>query len=184
MKYAIVSLAAGAFLIASGVSAQSEPSGLMQAQPLLHVRNGQVQGCGLRLTGGEPGKQASSWFDVSFNLFRSGPGLAQSIAYEIKRSEYAGDSRPTQVPVQSTWLKVHDGAARLGENTERRDTLVYTLLMDDVLALFEAVANGDPVTLGIKRWGQRTDVVYTGAPLISSDSRDRMSTCLAGLALR
>jgi hypothetical protein len=180
VKRAILSMAATALVLAGAASAQPGPA-LMEAQPVLHVRDGQVQGCGLRLTGGEPGKQASSWFDVSFNVFRRGLGLAQSIAYEIRRSEYEGDSRPKQVPVQSTWLKVSDGTARLGENTERRDTLVYMLLMEDVLALFEAVANGDPVTLGIKRWGQRADAVYTGAPHLSDDSRDRMSTCLAEL---
>ena len=183
MKGAIVPLAVGALLFVSGAWAQTVHSTSIEAEPLRHVRDGEVHGCGLRLTGGAPGKQASSWFDVSFNVFRRGPGLAQSIAYEIRRSEYDGDSRPTQVPVQSTWLRLYDGIARVGENVERRDTLVYTLLMDDVLALFEAVANGDPVTLGIKRWGQRVDAVYTGAPLISTDSRDRMSTCLAELAL-
>ena len=154
----------------------------MEAQPLMHMRDGTVQGCGLRLTGGQPGKQASSWFDVSFNVFRRGLGLAQSIAYEIRRSDYEGDSRPARVPVQSTWLKVSEGSARLGENTERLDTLVYTLVMDDVLALFEAVANGEAVTLGIRRWDQRVDAVYTGAPFLSSDSRHQMSECLAGLA--
>ena len=85
--------------------------------------------------------------------------------------------------MQSTWLRVSDGAARLGENRERRDTLIYTLLMDDVLTLFEAVANGEAVTVGIKRWGQRTDAVYTAAPLLTTDSRHRMSACLADLAV-
>ncbi len=182
MNAAAVPLIACALLAAGAARAQPHASMLMEAQPLTHVRDGKVQGCGLRLTGGEPGKQASSWFDVSFNVFRRGFGLAQSIAYEIRRSEYEGDSRPAKVPVQSTWLKVSDGAARLGENTDRRDTLVYMLVIDDVLALFEAVANGDPVTLGIKRWDQRADAVYTGAPLITSDSRSRMSACLAELA--
>jgi hypothetical protein len=54
--------------------------------------------------------------------------------------------------------------------------------MDDVLALFEAVANGDSVTLGIRRWDRRADAVYTGAPRISDDSRQAMSACLADLA--
>jgi hypothetical protein len=183
MNAEVVPLVACAVFAGSAACAESHPPTLMEAHALTHVRDGTVQGCGLRLTGGEPGKQASSWFDVSFNVFRRGLGLAQSIAYEIRPSEYDGESRPATVPVQSTWLKVSDGSARLGENLERRDTLIYTLVMDDVLALFEAVANGDPVTLGIKRWGQRVDAVYTGAPRLSSDSRDRMSTCLADLAV-
>jgi hypothetical protein len=38
----------------------------------------------VRLTGGEPRTPSSSWFDVSFNVYSPGFGLAQSIAYEIK----------------------------------------------------------------------------------------------------
>ena len=156
----------------------------IEAQPLTHMRGGTVQGCGMRLTGGEAKTPASSWFDVSVNVFRRGVGIAQSIAYEIKRSEADdGESRPARVPVQSTWLKATGGSTRQGENTERRESLVYTLLVDDVLALFEAVGSGQPVTLGIRRWGERTDTVYTGTPVLSSDSRDRMSTCLASLTL-
>lgn len=163
--------------------AQSTTAMPMEALPLVHVRAGAVQGCGVRLTGGEPNRAVSSWFDVSFNVFRRGFGLAQSIAYELKRSEYDGESRPARVPVQSTWLTASEESARLGENTERRESLVYMLVIDDVLALFEAVASGRPVTLGIRRWGQRVDAVYTGTPVLSADSRHQISTCLAGLAL-
>ena len=183
MNARAVPILACALFLGNGAFAQSGPPMPIEAQPLTHVRDGEVQGCGLRLTGGEPGKQTSSWFDVSFNVFRRGLGLAQSIAYEIKRSDYEGDSRPAKVPVQSTWLRISDGATRLGENTEQRDALVYSLVMDDVLAVFEAVARGRAVTLGIKRWGQRVDAVYTGAPFLTDDSRSRMSACLADLAV-
>ena len=164
-------------------AAEKPPLTPIEASPLTHMRSGVVHGCGLRLTGGEPAMPASSWFDVSVNVFRRGVGLAQSIAYEIRRSEYDGESRPSQVPVRSTWVKAAEGTARVGESAERRPSLVYTLLADDVLALFEAVATGQSVTLGIKRWGERTDTVYTGTPVLTADSRDRMSTCLASLTL-
>ena len=154
----------------------------MEALPLVHVRQGEVHGCGVRLTGGEPNAAVSSWFDVSFNVFRRGFGLAQSIAYEMRRSGYEGEGRPARVPVQSTWLKTAaEGSARLGENTERNESLVYRLVIDDVLALFEAVASGRPVTLGIRQWGQRVDAVYTGTPILTADSRQEITACLAGL---
>jgi hypothetical protein len=183
MRAPILLLALCALDLLSAANAQGTRQLAMEALPVVHVRQGEVHGCGVRLTGGEPGKAASSWFDVSFNVFRRGPGLAQSIAYEIRRSEFEGDSRPAQVPVQSTWLQVAQGTARLGENTERRDTLVYTMVIDEVLALFEALAKGEPVTLGIKRWGQRADAVYSAAPLLSTDSRHQIGVCLADLAL-
>jgi len=167
---------------AAGAGAQSTKSAAIEAEPLTYVRDGEVQGCGVRLTGGEPSTPASSWFDVSFNVFRRGVGIAQSIAYEIRRSDLEGDSRPAKVPVQSAWLSGGAGSTRRGENIERRDSLIYMLAADEVLALFETVAAGEPLTLGIKRWDQRTDAVYTGTPTLSSDSRLEISTCLARLA--
>ena len=183
MRAPAVTLFLYAFTLACTAHAQPTASISVDAQPVLHLREGRVQGCGVRLTGGEAGKAASSWFDVSFNVFRRGVGIAQSIAYEIRRSEFEGDSHPSIVPVRSTWLKAAEGSARLGENTERRDTLIYTMVMDDVLVLFEALARGEPLTIGIKRWGQRVDAVYTGAPVLSIESRNRISTCLEDLAL-
>jgi hypothetical protein len=169
--------------VAGGATAAQGPkSAAIEAQPLTHLRNGQVQGCGVRLTGGEPSMPSSSWFDVSFNVFRRGLGLAQSIAYEIKRSEFAGDSRPARVPLQSTWVRGSEGNVRRGENLERRDSLIYRLATDEVLALFATVAAGEPVTLGIKRWDQGADAVYIGTPRLSSSSREQISTCLAQLS--
>jgi hypothetical protein len=153
------------------------------ALPITHLRDSTVHGCGVRLTGGQPGTPASSWFDVSFNVFRRGIGLVQSIAYEMRRSEYDGESRPSRVPVQSTWVTATTAGTRLGENTERRDALVYRLLVDDVLALFEAVATGRPVTIGIKRWGESADTVYTGTAALDVDSRQKISACLGAFAL-
>lgn len=172
-----------AFSLATAAYSQSTLPALIEAQPLHHVRDGRVEGCGVRLTGGEPDKAASSWFDVSFNIFRHGVGVAQAIAYEIRRSEFAGNSRPAIVPVRSTWLKAGEGSARLGESSERGESLVYQMAIDDVLVLFAALANGEPVSLGIKRWGQRVDAVYVGAPVLSSDSRHRIGRCLDNLAV-
>lgn len=156
---------------------------VMDAAPLMHMRDGAVHGCGVRLTGGLPGTPVSSWFDLSFNVFRRGVGLVQSIAYELRRSEYDGESRPERVPVQSTWLTAAEAGSRSGENIERRDTLVYRILVDDVLALFEAIATGRPMTLGIRRWGEREDRVHSATASLDVDSRQKIASCLSGLSL-
>jgi hypothetical protein len=187
MKAAAIVVLAGLACLCAAPSqparAQGAPALPLAAQSLVYQRDGAVQGCGVRLTGGEPGASGpSAWFDVSFNVFRRGIALAQSIAYEIRRSGYSGESRPARVPVQSTWLKAADGRARLGENLERRDALVYTLVLDDALSLFEAVGSGRAVSIGIKRWGQATDSVYTGAPELTSETREQIAECLARLA--
>lgn len=152
------------------------------AQPLVHSRDGTIEGCGARLTGGETAPAGSSaWFDVSFSVFRGGVSLAQSYAYELRRSEYDGDARPARVPVQSAWLKAPRGSARMGENTERRDMLVYALVLDDAFALFEALAAGQTVTVGIKRWDRPAASVYAGAPALTGENRSQIAECLARL---
>ena len=160
----------------------SEPPALaLDAQPLVYTRDGATQGCGVRLTGGEPGGEGpSAWFDFSFAVFRRGIALAQSIAYEIRRSE-TGESRPALRPVQSTWIAAWEGRVRRGENDERRDTLVYRLVLDDAVALFQAVAHGQPLRLGIRPWGQRNESVYTGTTALTEESRTRIGECLAAL---
>ena len=179
----LIAALAGALAMPVWAAEPASPMPL-QAQPLTHARDGQVRGCGLRLTGGEAAKPVSSWFDVSFNVFDSGVGLAQSIAYELRRSEYDGESRPARVPVRSTWIKAAEGSTRRGENIERRETLIYTLLAEDVLALFEAVAEGRTITIGIRRWGELADSVHTGTPVLDEAARDDVSACLAHLALK
>ncbi|MGZ8209385.1 MAG: hypothetical protein ACXWUH_02655 [Burkholderiales bacterium] len=175
-KGALLALAAWMPQAVLGQGAVNLP---MSVQPLIHERGGTVHGCGLRVTGGEASAAgASSWFDVSVNLFRRDIGIAQSTAYEIRRSELNGDSRPVRVPVQSTWITASSGPTRLGESVERGDTLIYRLLIDDVLALFEAVATAQPVTLGVRRWGQRAEVVYSGIVMLSTESRLRIANCL------
>jgi hypothetical protein len=153
----------------------------MTVEPLVHEHDGLVRGCGARLTGGEAAPAApSEWFDVSFNVFRGGVALAQSYVYEIRHSE-DGESRPARVPVQSAWLKGPSSPARLGENTDRRDALVYPLAADDALALFQAVAAGATMNVGIKRWGELADTVYSGKPTFSEDGRRIIADCLARL---
>jgi hypothetical protein len=161
--------------------AQVPASLAIAALPLTHVRDGQVQGCGMRFTGGEARSPVSSWFDVSINVFRRGIGIAQSIAYEIRRSEVEGDSRPTIAPVESTWVRAGERTARRGENTARNGSLVYTLVSDDVVDVFEAVARDEPVTLGIKRWGEASDIVYMGRAMMNDESRHQIGACLVEL---
>ena len=167
----------------TALAAGTPPRISMEARPVTHLRNGAVHGCGVRLTGGQPETPVSSWFDVSFNVFRRGIALVQSIAYEIRRSEFDGESRPAVVPVQSTWLSAAEANARVGENSERRDMLVYRVLAEDALGLFEAVASGRNLTLGVKRWGDRVDSVYTAAASMEPDARQKIAACLGALAV-
>lgn len=153
----------------------------IEVRPLEHVRDGRVQGCGLRFTVGAPAQPSSAWLDVSVNVFRRGIGLAQAILYEIGRSEYDGESRPATVPVQRAWVKAPGVDPRVGEALEQRESLIYRMVAEDVLALFEATARGEPVVLGIKRWGASGETVHTGVPVMPPPARAAVSACLETL---
>jgi hypothetical protein len=155
----------------------------MSAESLVHERAGVLVGCGIRVTGGSAApRAASSWFDVSVNVFRRGFAVAQAIAYEMPRSTFDVEARPAQVPIQSAWIAAGEGSAKLGESAERQASLIYTLAMDDAISVFDAAARGSPLTLGIKRWGQRSASVHGGAATLTHESRDRIAACLARLA--
>jgi hypothetical protein len=166
---------------ASGV-ALAQDALPIAAESIVHERDDSVIGCGVRVTGGQPSARGPSfWFDVSFNMFRRGIALAQAVAYEMPRSGLAGDSRPSRVAVQSAWIAAGTGSAKLGENAERQESLVYGLAVDDAVSLFDAAAHGKPLRLGIKTWGQRTASVHEGALDLQPETRDRIADCLARL---
>lgn len=155
----------------------------MSAESLVHERAGALVGCGIRVTGGRAAQRAaSSWFDVSVNVFRRGFAVAQAVAYEMPGPTLDGEARPARVPIQSAWIAVGEASAKLGENVERQDSLIYTLALDDAISIFDAAARGLPLSLGLKRWGQRSESVHAGAATLTAESRERMAACVTRLA--
>jgi hypothetical protein len=69
----------------------------------------------------------------------------------------------------------------VAENPERSDTLIWRLLLDDAVALFQALASGDTITVGIKRWDQPIASVYAGTPALTDEDRRALAECLARL---
>ena len=180
MNTTLASIALMLLTAAGGALAQNALP--IAAESIVHERDGLVVGCGVRVTGGRPAARESSlWFDVSFNVFRGGVALAQAVAYEMPRSD-AGDSRPSRVPVQSAWIAAGPASPKLGENAERKESLVYSLAFDDAVSLFDAAAQGMPLRLGLKTWGQQNASVHEGIPSLHAEARDRIADCVARLA--
>jgi hypothetical protein len=168
-------------MLSAAASALAQNPLPIAADAIVHEREGSVVGCGVRLTGGQPSaREPSSWFDVSFNVFRRGIALAQAVAYEMPRSA-AGESRPSRVAVQSAWIAAGTASAKLGENVERRESLVYSLALEDAVSLFDAAAQGTPLRLGLKTWGQRTATIHEGVASLNRDARDRIADCVGRL---
>lgn len=138
----------------------------------------------MRLTGGETRPGSSSvWLDVSVNVYRPGVAVVQAIAYEISPPRYEERSPPQRLKVQRAWVRPENAprTSRLGENTEAREALVYGVTLDDAAALFEAVATGNPVALGVRPWGRPRETVLGGRVTLGDDTRGRIADCLEAL---
>ena len=95
-------------------------------------------GCGVRLTGGEPGASVSPGSTCRSNLFRRGLGLHKR---SRTRSGVRGRKKaaPRRSRCAAPWLKATEGSTRLGE-TPSAGVAYLHVLTDDVLSLFQAVA--------------------------------------------
>ncbi len=125
----------------------------------------------------------SIWLDVSFNVYRSGLALVQALAYTIPASTLDGEARPRRLAVQRAWVQQEEGrgVTRAGENTERREMLVYALTLEDVGALFEAVSTGRPLTLAVTPWDERRETILKGVAALSDKNRADTTACLEAL---
>jgi hypothetical protein len=157
------------------------PPLMMQAEALVHERAGAVHGCGVRLTGGQPEPaRSSAWLDLSINVYRSGVGLVQTIVYDVPRPQFDVRTPPVRSALQSAWLRSEDmqGSTRRGENRERSDRLVYQVVIDELVPLFEAARTGQTIVFGVKSWNETTERVYSGKPRMSDESSYRLGLCL------
>lgn len=173
-------------LTVSAPSLAQTPGALpLAGEALTHSRDGAVEGCGLRLTGGEATSGDNSlWVDLSVNVYRRGIALVQAIAYEIDVPRYEPkDTPPQRVPVQRAWVKPQaaERSTRLGENVDVRETLVYRITFEDATALFEAVASEQPVAVGVRPWGRPRETIVSGPVTLRGDTRARIADCLTAL---
>ena len=170
---------------ASGAANAQDAAEVSVATEALRYANGDtVQGCGVRLTGGQArAKAGSSWFDVSFNIYRRGIAIVQAIGYEILQPQFDTESRPERVAMQRAWLRVGTagGTTRAGENAAVQDSVIYTVTLDEAGSLFAAVAKGERLVIGIKRWGQKQETVYAGSPNLDGETRRQIRACLEAL---
>lgn len=168
-------------------AAGAQPNSLvpLAAEALTHTRDGAVEGCGLRFTGGHIAIGAKSvWLDLSINVYRRGVAIVQALAYEIDRPRYeVPETPPQRVPVQRAWIKSQAaaGSTRLGETTEVRDSLVYRVTFDDAAAVLQAVASDQAIAMGVRPWGRPRETVLAGHVTVRNDSRARIADCLTAL---
>jgi hypothetical protein len=184
MRAVLLCLLASFASTAAGAVTQESTPLVIGAQALRHGDAAGMEGCGVRLNGGRVNvKRASYWFDVSVNVYAAGHALVQAIQYSIDPPAFDVRTPPERTMLQSAWIRVDRRVAntRMGENRERRDAVIYAIDLEEARALFEGLAHGQAIAIGIKRWGDPEAAVYVGTPELNGDTLSDLGSCLDAL---
>ncbi len=167
-----------------------------QSQPLMYMKEGNVQGCGVRLVGVRPPPAISSekanWqvIDVSFNLSLPGMATIKLSSYDSTPSELKANVKPRMVYVERGWLKA---PSAVGTNPmpgtnyfrgEDPNAVLYVTSVDSVLSLFKAQAENQTIHIGIRRKGENFERIFAGKLTFNETDASQSSQCFSDLISR
>lgn len=172
--------------------AQMMISATISGQALQYMKDGRVSGCGIRMVGIE-GVRASGpmvVFDASFNTVLPGLGTvkgdSQLVTLAQMQAGQSGQMRPRPV---AFWIRAPGSRATqpregrmIGAITPPEAVMYVTDRLDDVMALFTAVASGKPIQVGIRQRGESVDRVFYGTVTLSDGDRGTVHQCFSDLA--
>ena len=160
-------------------------------QPLMYVKAGKVDGCGIRLISvlSDPSGRSAKSFDVSLNFWADGRAGLKGLAYDIDIARLKAGGRPINVPLHSFWMKA-DGkdapqpyGGRVGD-TEDPGGKIYGIEFSQALDLYEGVLGRQPFMVGVRRLTERTERIYVGRVSLDEKERAQSLSCLRELTQR
>jgi hypothetical protein len=175
-----------ALLLSTAAWGQNMVQAQIEGQPLVYVREGAVNGCGVRLFGGQAGTVgAVPYFDVSFNLWRNGAGMVKAISYDLRVEELAAGKRPVGLPISSAWIKTAGAAATQPlkgvQAGEDKGSILYAASAESVILLFRGLSERSVFMVGVKRTGQASERIFSGRPQLADNDREQVRSCLQEL---
>jgi len=184
---------AAALLTAVGTaSAGMMLEALILGQLSQHMKDGQVNGCGVRLFGlVVPDKvQDTEGFDVSFNLFHPGLGLVKGGGIHVTADDLANRRTGTPRPKPDVlWLRAPGATATQPRDGKyphaeepREATMYVTSDLAGVTALFAAIFEGKPVQVGILQHGESVERIYYGRVALKNSEMLELGACIEELS--
>lgn len=161
----------------------------IMAEPQMQVKDGEVQGCGYRLTA-MPNSYAESSsvlvIDTSFNIYASaGIALLKGGALQVP-VKGGTPGKGTNKPIESFWLKATSAKPTAALNgkvipAETKGYLLYGVTLDSVVSLFGAVIEGSAITIGMRLKGESIDYIYAGVVQLSDQDKEQGAQCVTDL---
>ncbi|MFO1311560.1 MAG: hypothetical protein U1F41_05775 [Burkholderiales bacterium] len=176
-------------LPAVSVEAQNVIPTKMVGQPLMYMKEGEVEGCGMRIIGGRPTAKADEWewFDVSINVYSNGGGLVKIVSYDINAPKMqATGAKPKPLKVRSGWLKApgKSGTTPIDGKSAVADdgvSLLYGTDLDRTMPMFQAYFQNETISVAVRRASQPTETVYSGVIEMDAAEDKQIRGCLSEL---
>lgn len=177
--------------LASEVYAQAIVEVRVVGQPLMYMKAGKLDGCGVRLivVDAQDSPKSTSpvavW-DMSFNLYVSGHAAVKIGSYDIAASELKSGTvsgKQKNVPTANGWLKARnaDATAPLTVIGKSDDAgfILYATEPESVLALMLANMDRKPILIGTRRVGAKGERIFSGTIEMSDGDNAHLDQCLS-----
>jgi len=155
------------------------------AEPQMQIKDGAIQGCGYRLKSipqSLVGLTSVIVLDTSFNIYAEGMVLLKGGAVRIDvKAGAPGKAENRQIA--SFWMKAQGEKPTKALNGkvipgETQGYLLYGESIAAVAKLFDSVADGTPLTIGVRVKGEGIDRIYSGIAQLSEQDRAQGAQCL------
>jgi hypothetical protein len=157
-------------------------------QPVMHLKDGSVQACGVRFMGFDAPLNASNskesvWVsDASFMLDRGGYGLVKAILKKATVGDVLNKRTPVLQAFNSFWIKAPGAAStqpvngKVGDG-ENKGSKIYVTDIVSVMALHEAILDHKSIQLGIKSKDSNDFALY-GEVKLSEKEFEQVGSCM------
>lgn len=170
-------------------SAQNLLEARIEGQPLIYLKDGNIEGCGVRLFAFQldPVGSAGTGWDVSFNFWTNGLATAKGLAYDIDVRELKAGKKPKNARLERFWIKAPNvSATQPRENRifpgDDAGSIMYAIGLDTAIDLLKATFAKETLTVSIRRAGERTERLYFGIPSLSDAEREQLMNCVSEAA--
>ena len=180
-----ISIAIG--LLNSQALGQGLHEAMIVGQPLQYMKDGRVNGCGVRMMGiaDSAGPGSSVGFDVSFNVCVDGFGLVKGGAFRVflGGNPVAVQER-VRVKPTSVWIKAQGSVAtvpignRIHDGQDPPESIFYAVPAESSLPLFRAAFQRQSVQVGVHFAGEPTERVFYGMTNMSDSEWSSLRGCI------
>lgn len=175
-------------LATSTATAGTVEQATLVAEPQMQIKDGEILGCGYRLKSipkSFDGLPSVIVLDTAFNIYAQGLALLKGGAVRVVVKAGA-PGQTTNRQIESFWMKAPSEKPTRSLNgkvmpAETQGYLLYGESFGAVAKLFDAVADGTPLTVGARIKGEGVDRIYSGVAQLSDQDRNQGAQCLNDL---